>query len=459
MEKENYEIPWQKLLESITETIPDEVYNNLPQILKEACNQFTDVTDKEVFLLGAIGIYSGCIPNYIGHYDGKWVTPHLYVYVIAPYGSGKGGMTYAYLIGKPIHDAKIQRTKAAMKDYRQAMKEKKKKRDNNSGGEQKVEMPKQEFLFIPANSSKTAIIEALADNNNCGIIFETEGDTLADTLKQDYASYSDVLRKAFHHEPISYLRRLDKEFREVGKPHLSVVISSTPDQLLSLIPTFENGLFSRFLFYLLTPNKIFRNVFAKERENYESYFEDLGKTIENKYNYLSELNKPIFFSLTESQEKKFLQHFGEKKKESIDNLSGTINRLGIICYRLAMIFAMLRIYEFVDAPVDRVICRDVDFDNALQIVMALQKNAEKVYYFLTKEKAEKEREKQKPRLPEDLLRFYLALPDEFTTADGLRIAEFQNIGQRRAERFFMLTDYFINVSHGKYVKTNSTEET
>jgi hypothetical protein len=56
-------------------------------------------------------------------------------------------------------------------------------------------------------------------------MFETEGDTLAQTFKSEHGNYSDGFRKAFHHEKISYLRRKDREFsckREQCQIYLSI---------------------------------------------------------------------------------------------------------------------------------------------------------------------------------------------------------------------------------------------
>lgn len=86
-------------------------------------------------------------------------------------------------------------------------------------------------LIIPANSSASAFIKTLAYNNSTGLMFETEGDTLSQILKSDYGNYSDTLRKAFHHEPVSLCRRKDREFLEVDCPKLSVVLAGTPGQV------------------------------------------------------------------------------------------------------------------------------------------------------------------------------------------------------------------------------------
>lgn len=100
------------------------------------------------------------------------------------------------------------------------------------------------MLFIPANSSSTGIAELLGANNGRGILFETEADTLSVTLKTDYGDYSELLRKAFHHESHSYYRRGNKEYLEIPEPKLSLLISGNYNHLVKHIPNAENGLFN-----------------------------------------------------------------------------------------------------------------------------------------------------------------------------------------------------------------------
>jgi hypothetical protein len=247
------------------------------------------------------------------------------------------------------------------------------------------EKPGNKMLFFPANISKSGFVELLSDNDGTGILFETEGDTLADALKTDYGGFSDVLRKGFHHERISFYRRSGSELREVETPHLSVVLSSTTDQYQKLVPTIQNGLFSRFLHFYLTPCRDFKNVFRISKRNYPEYFDELGKTFFNIHSYIETLPKPIEFKMQEHQETHFVSIFAEWKKELGDmvstDLDGTVNRLGLICFRLAMIFAALRHFGEADYPLT-LICTDTDFENALRIVEVLKRHALMAYYDL-----------------------------------------------------------------------------
>ena len=42
---------------------------------------------------------------------------------------------------------------------------------------------------------------------NSGILCETEADTITNALKQDWGGFSDILRKGFHYEEVSYARK------------------------------------------------------------------------------------------------------------------------------------------------------------------------------------------------------------------------------------------------------------
>ncbi|GHV65986.1 hypothetical protein FACS1894199_08280 [Bacteroidia bacterium] len=131
---------------------------------------------------------------------------------------------------------------------------------------QRPEEPPMLMLIIPANTSATGLFQILNDNNGIGLIFETEGDTLAQSFKSEHGNYSDGLRKSWHHEPISYNRRKNREYVELKQPKVSALLSGTPQQVAALIPNPENGLFSRFMFYYMNIKPVWQNVFARTDE-------------------------------------------------------------------------------------------------------------------------------------------------------------------------------------------------
>ena len=370
----------------------DGIINELPGLLQRPCNFLVDENEKEVFLIGALGAVSGFLPNIKGLYSGKWISPNLFVYVLAGYGGGKGSLDYARDLGTKIHQAKrdeARQLKAKyLKDleaYKKRLKEYNKSENAHDEPPTKPPKPPTLLLYIPANNSKSGVYQLLGENDGKGIMFESEGDTLADALKQDYGSFSDTLRMAFHHERLAFFRRGNDELVEIENPELSVVLSSTFNQMKTLIPSIENGLFSRFLYYELKQTIKFTNVFDNKKQDYQQHFEDASIAFKNMFDILEQLQTPIYFWLTEVQQQKFVELFDAKKSKLFDeidiSMSGTANRLGIIAFRIMMILSALRAYE--EGTLNNSIrCTDTDFDNALRIVERLEKHARTVYDYI-----------------------------------------------------------------------------
>ncbi|MBK0403880.1 DUF3987 domain-containing protein [Adhaeribacter sp. BT258] len=350
-----------------------------------------DAKEREVYAVAALAVGSGCLPNILGHYGGNVFGANLYLYVLGNYGEGKAGVMHARKLGEAIHLEKLEYSKELEKDYKREMAQYKKAFKLFEAG--KAEMPDEPTppehrkFYLPANSSKTAVKQLLKENSGRGVIFETEGDTLADVFKQDYGNFSDDLRKAWGHEPLSYYRRTNNEDVDISFPCVSVVLSSTFDQLLRLIPNIENGLFSRFMYYELESSPEFKNVFDKKKVGYGKYFSELGLQYQNIYNELAKQEYPIYFELQPHQEAQFVKVFQDQKSEILEfvgsALGGTINRLGLICFRIAMQLAALRAFDDGELP-NPLICSDQDFENAIRITECLKKHALSVFYKLPK---------------------------------------------------------------------------
>lgn len=342
-----------------------EIYDQLPGPIKNMVNVLIDDNEKAVFLMGALGTLSGMLPNIQGVYDGQTVYPNLYVFVVGPYGSGKGAMSYARELGKRIHHDKLSFTREARKALDKGDPE-----------------PPQLMHYIPANNSKTGFFALLHDNAGVCTLFESEGDTLADAIKQDFGNFSDGLRKGFHHEPISYYRRKNKEFVEIDKPKLSVVLSATFDQMKTLIPTSENGLFSRFCFYCLQGDPKFNDVFTEGKSDYQAKFKTFGREMGAIYLYLNDLQSPVVFRFTDDQQKRFVTKFQALKDEIRNDitadLDGLVNRLGLQYFRICMILSVYR--TLADHDINKPLyCKDVDFDLTGLIIDVLTHHAIDVY--------------------------------------------------------------------------------
>lgn len=57
---------------------------------------------------------------------------------------------------------------------------------------------------------------------------DSEIDTLVSATKQDFGQFDDILRKAFHHEPVSSSRKGDNEMIVVDRPAVALLLAGTP---------------------------------------------------------------------------------------------------------------------------------------------------------------------------------------------------------------------------------------
>ena len=104
-----------------TPHLPAGIYENLPALLGESAGLFQDAIEKDVFLIGTIAVLSGCFPNVEGIYFDEPHSAHLYAFITAPAGSGKGKMKWARFFGQAIHEQMVEKTKAAREAYEEEM--------------------------------------------------------------------------------------------------------------------------------------------------------------------------------------------------------------------------------------------------------------------------------------------------------------------------------------------------
>jgi len=414
-------------------TFSHSLYGHLPGLLDEVARNARSDEDADVLILGALATWSACLGKVYGVYDNKKVYPNLFLYVTAPASAGKGRLSLCRRLAQPIHDRLRELYREEMDEYRiqKARFDRAKKKNPDL---EPPEEPPLRMLIIPANSSSTSVYQILSDNGGGGLMFETEGDTLANVFASDYGNYSDGFRKAFHHEPISYTRRKDREFVELLRPRLSAVLSGTPRQISALIPDAENGLFSRFIFYYLNFRLEWINVFARTpNTTLEEIFDDIGYGFLDLYQRL-EMQPELEFSLTPDQQLDFHSYYRSAQEQYYgifgEDIIGSVRRLGLITFRIAMILSALRLHDTGEV-VTTLICDDEDFQSAMAIARVLIRHTVRVYRELSSADLGKPAAERSDRQQQ----FLSSLPDTFSTQTFLQIAARLGIPQPTAERY------------------------
>ncbi len=437
-------------------TFSSQTYEDLPDFLKKIANTSNSEQDSDILLLGTLTVLSACMPHIKGVYDRRTVYPNLFLFITARASSGKGRLNLCRHLVEPIHERLREINEAEVMDYKHRLAE------YNAAGKKKVDMEKPEeppmrMLFIPANSSATAVYQVLNDNGGEGLMFETEGDTLANTFGSDYGNYSDGFRKAFHHETISYIRRKDREYVNIKQPKLSTLLTGTPRQILNLISDAENGLFSRFAFYYLDTKLVWNNVFANSgNKTLEDYFQTLGKEYQDFFNILKECND-ITFYFTAQQESDFNATFDQWQQDYVETCGeefiATVRRLGVIMFRIAMCLSALRIMEDGNFE-DTLCCLDQDYKTAKTIATVLIQHDARVFHTLANTTAAPKTASIAQRQTVHN-KFFEALPDDFDRKTYTDIATHLGLNPKSMDRVIRKwceEGKLENISHGHYTK-------
>lgn len=428
-------------------TFSQDVKERLPSLLKQIVQNALSNEDADLLILGSLTVFSACLPNVYGFYGQREVYPNLFLFVTAQASAGKGRLTLCRYLVEPIHKNLRDAYQHAMQDYKLEQAAYVADKKNNEPPQE----PPLQTLFIPANSSATSVYQVLNDNSGVGLMFETEGDTLANTFKTDYGNYSDGFRKAFHHETISYNRRKDREFVELPKPKFSVLLSGTPRQVLGLIPDAENGLFSRFIFYYMNANLDWKNVFANNDVSLDYQFEQLGKDYLNFYHWLQGFCEPIRFAFTSAQQQDFNAYMRGYQQQYLalcgQDYLGTLHRLGIITFRIAMVLSALRLKDtLAEQPI--LVCSDGDYHTAMSMLHVLLQHAAYVFGLLPQQQALSAT--LHPRM-----KFLQSLPQQFCRQDYLQVANNLSINEKTAEKWIeklVANGFITKPSKNNYIK-------
>ena len=313
--------------------------------------------------------------------------------------SGKGKLRFCKKLIEPIHNKQLENTSEEVVSF-----------------------------ILPANSSSTGVYELLNNNNGEGIIFETEGDTMSQMFKQDFGNYSDGLRKASHHESITFFRRKDSELVNIIEPRLSVLLAGTPEQTLNLIPSVENGLASRFLYYNYQPKSNWVDPFSNNiDDSYDSKFQNLGSILLDQIDINS---APKKFKLNINQQTIFNERFEDFLKEFVssygEGFRPFVKRAGLATFRICMTLTAVRnLYS--KSTEEVVFAEDEDLDTAIKLIKALLKSAGEVYTNLSR-KSGSNRFKSEMEF-----KLYNNLSHEFSKQDYLVVAENLQINHKTAK--------------------------
>lgn len=360
---------------------PDEVYENLPEILQKGLAAARTLRERDMLLMAMLANLSGCLPGTHMIYARHDYTPHFYFAAIAPAGSGKGVVSLAAGLGSRIEqvlEAENERNSLAFAKQNftwELEKKRAQKEDREPNWDLQPETFRRKVFLLPPNISKSQFMLNLEAAGDDGMVANcSEMDSFSSSLGSDYGRYAAELRMIFHHEAVGQNYKVDGRPILIKKPRLALCMSGTPMQLVRFIGTKEDGMYSRMA--LLTgegsPEWISAAPDAEGVLDGGALFDHLSEQVLELFRFSK--NHPLEVRFTPRQWKEHTRCFGlawsNVYMEEGEGNMAIVGRHGLISSRLGMIFAALRRFE-TGFAVDRMECSDEDFHRVMCITRCL----------------------------------------------------------------------------------------
>ena len=393
---------------------------DLPAIIRPVMQLAQSDSERDMLLLSLITAAGSCMPNLYCRYGiaAKRYYPNLQLFIVGSAACGKGIANHALELVKPVHD----------------------------------KMP----LIIPGDATYPAFYQTLARQNGRGYIHESEGSVITDIWRSSTANYNTALRKAAEHEPISRARC--KEHSVIENPQLSMVLTGTFSQYRALVPSIENGYFSRLLTLIVNDRQPFSSRYVELAESSPAVIATAAQQLYRLYEQLWS-GKPCEFSLTGEQRNRLGQHLQNAYPALIrmlgEDFHSVVLRMAVQIERIAMILTALRLSEG-QSPLAvshwPLACSDTDYQTAELIGNKLILHMAQAYQLIKgTEKVEVPTVK-----PLDQKQILLSLlPDEYETKTLLDEAQSQGVPIRTANRWndkWVAEGIVIKIRQGHYMK-------
>ena len=406
--------------------------NNLPELMKSVLSLANTPAEKDMLLLSALTACGSVMPNLYFKYGigAKRYYPNLQLFIVGSAACGKGIANLALELVKPIHEKSP--------------------------------------LIIPGDATYPAFYQTLARQHGRGYIHESEGSVITDIWRSSTANYNTALRKAAEHETIS--RSRCREASVIENPQVSMVLTGTFSQYHTLVPSIENGYFSRLLTLIIDEHQAFSSRYVQPSENSDDVIQTAAEQLFHMYESLL-FAHPREFSLTKEQKDRLGNHLQTAYPTLIrmlgEEFHSVVLRMAVHIERMAMILSMLRLTSGESNSPEKeekgsrilsgkmneaFLCSDEDYQTAELIGNKLILHMAQAYQ-LVKGTEKVEQPKVKPLDQKQIL--LSLLPEEFESKMLLAEAQTQGIPRRTVFRWsdeWQEHGVVVKIRHGVFKK-------
>ena len=373
---------------------------NLPAMIQPIMSLAQSDGERDMLLMSLLTAAGSCMPNLYFRYGltGKRYYPNLQCFIVGSAACGKGIANLALELVSKVNEA----------------------------------LP----LVIAGDSSYPGFYRQLERQNGHGYIHESEGSVITDVWRSSVTSYNTALRKAAEHEPITRNRANDSS--SIPCPQLSVLLTGTFSQYRALVPSIENGYFSRLLTLIVNGHQAFSSRYVEPAAGSNTV---MAVAAEQMFNLCQTLYRshPVEFSLTPEQRTRLGHHletaYPALMSQLGENFYSVVLRMAVHIERIAMIITALRALSFPfkeGTEIDPLVCSDLDYATAELIGNKLILHMAAAYRMINGA--------EQPSVPKiqhlDQRAMLLSLlPDEFESKTLIAEASSQGISARTATRW------------------------
>ena len=394
--------------------------SSLPEPLQQMLTLAVTEEERDMLLMATLTAASSCLPNLYFRYGptGKKYYANIQTFILAASASGKGIANQALEMMRVVDEAHP--------------------------------------LLISGDSTLPAWYKALEAQDGCGYMHESEGSVITDIWRTSTANYNTALRKAAEHEPIS--RNRCKGASEIKCPKLSMLLTGTFSQYHTLVPSVENGYFSRLLTMVIRGIHPFDKHYVSAPMTQSAVPMIVGNKLLRIYETLAQ-GEEQEWSLTDTQKERLGTHLETEYGTLIDllgeNFHSAVIRMAIQIERIAMILSAIRLGEELSPITNNLsplLCADEDYESAELIGNKLLLHMAQAYRMIDGEAQDLVPE-VKPLDQKKLL--FEQLPDEYETKILLDEAKIQGIPRSTVFRWndkWLSHGIIEKLQHGIYKK-------
>ena len=392
----------------------------LPESVQQMLSLASTPEEQDIILIATLAAASACVPNLYFTYGptGKKYYANLQCFILAAAASGKGIANQALEMARVIDE--------------------------------------QYPLLVAGDSTLAAFYKALEEQGGIGYMHESEGSVITDIWRTSAANYNTALRKAAEHEPIS--RNRVKGASEIKNPRLSMLLTGTFGQYKALVPSVENGYFSRLLTVVIKGTNPFDKRYVSSKGGQSAVPRIIGQKLLRTHEALMNAGEREW-SLTDAQKERLGEHLETEYETLIgllgENFHSAVIRMAVQIERIAMILTAMRgnIPEYNSGAMDETLfCGEEDYETAEMIGNKLLLHMAAAYRMIDGDAQEVVPE-IKPIDQRKVL--FAALPAEYESKKLYSEAQSQGICIRTATRW---NDYWQEhglvqkIRHGYYKK-------